>query len=257
MRTYEEYHNILTLWEMYDNKKRIARETGIPRRTVIDCIQKFGSVQGLENYRLGKVEIAGESSLLRELKKPEDPENLHSDYAYLLGMYLGDGCISKMNRVHRLRVALDKKYPGIIQSCVDALEILFPENKVGIVDCIGCVNVSLYHKHLPQIFPQDGDGKKHERDIILEDWQQHIVDGYPLEFFKGLYHSDGSRSRNVVKGKNYPRYFFANYSEEILKLFTDTTEKLGLRWTRTNRVNVAISRRADVAWLDERIGAKS
>jgi len=257
MRTYEEYHEILTLWEKEQNKKKISRITGINRATIRDCINKYGSVAGLEKYRQENVEIVGESSLVVELKKQDDPENLHQHYAYLFGLYLGDGCISKMNRVHRLRIALDMKYPDIIQSAVDVLETLFPDNQIGIVDCIGCVNVSLYHKYLPQIFPQDGDGKKHDRDIILEDWQQYIVDDYPLEFFRGLYHSDGSRSQNIVNGKNYPRYMFSNYSDDIRKLFTDTTEKLGLSWTTANARNVAISRREDVAWLDEHVGEKS
>ena len=35
-------------------------------------------------------------------------------YAYLLGLYLGDGCLSETRRgVYRLRITLDKKYPGI------------------------------------------------------------------------------------------------------------------------------------------------
>ncbi|MEM9952821.1 MAG: hypothetical protein AAF846_14530 [Chloroflexota bacterium] len=257
MRSYEEYLRILTLWEEYGNKKRIARETGIPRGTVTDCIKKFGSVQGLQDYRRENLEIVGQSSLVHELKKRQDPKKLHPHYAYLFGLYLGDGCISHMNRVHRLRIALDKKYPNIIQSCVDVTETLFPDNQVGIVDRDSYVMVSLYHKYLPQIFSQDGAGKKHERDIILENWQQRIVDAYPLEFFRGLYHSDGARSRNVVKGKNYPRYFFSNYSDDIRKLFADTVDKLNLSWTQTNSISIAISRREDVAWLDEHLGEKS
>ncbi|MEL6408532.1 MAG: LAGLIDADG family homing endonuclease [Chloroflexota bacterium] len=257
MRTYEEYHEILTLWEIHRNKKKIARITGIPRATVRDCIMKFGNVFGLEEQAKENARIKGISVLVKSLKQVDDPDNVHQNYAYLFGLYLGDGCISKMNRVHRLRIALDKKYPEIIESCVDVLETLFPDNQIGIVDCEGCVNVSLYHKHLPKIFPQDGDGKKHEREIKLEKWQQRIVDAHPLEFFRGLYHSDGSRSVNWVKGKNYPRYTFSNYSKEILKLFTDTAEKLGLHWTTANSRNVAISRRDDVAWLDEHIGEKA
>lgn len=99
--------------------------------------------------------------------------------------------------------------------------------------------------------------KKHNRPIILDPWQQQIIDLYPLEFFRGLYHSDGSRSRNVVKGKDYSRYFFCNNSDDIRKLFTSAAEKLGLHWTQTNEINVAISRREDVAWLDEQVGAKA
>lgn len=36
-------------------------------------------------------------------------------YCYLLGLYLGDGCISHSQRVWHLRITLDKKYPGIIE----------------------------------------------------------------------------------------------------------------------------------------------
>lgn len=257
MRSYDEYHEILTLWEKYANKKKIARITGIPRATVRDCINKFGTVAGLENYRFGNFEINGESSLLHYLKQSDDPQNIHESYAYLLGMYLGDGCISQMKRVHRLRITLDKQYTGIIQTCVEGLETLFPDNQIGIVDKVGCVDVSLYHKYLPQIFPQDGDGRKHNRDIILEEWQEQIVDQYPLEFLRGLYHSDGSRSQNIVKGRNYPRYTFSNVSDDIRGLFTATAEKLGLNWTTANKHNVAISRRDDVTSLDEHIGEKS
>jgi hypothetical protein len=176
MRTYEEYQRILTLWEIYGNKKKIALITRIPRRTVTDCIKKFGSVQGLEEYRMQNVEINGESSLVVTLKKRDAPENLHKAYSYLLGMYLGDGCISRMNRVYRIRIVLDKKYPVIIKKCMQAIETLLPDNQVGITQKIGCVEVNCYYKFWHQVFPQHGASKKHNRPIILEDWQQHIVD---------------------------------------------------------------------------------
>ncbi|MDQ7027020.1 MAG: hypothetical protein Q9P01_09515 [Anaerolineae bacterium] len=117
--------------------------------------------------------------------------------------------------------------------------------------------MNCYSQELPIIFPQHGAGRKHHRDITLEDWQQHIVNTFPLEFFRGLYHSDGSRSQNIVNGKNYPRYLFANWSDDIRKLFTETTEKLGLSWTTANWHNVAISKRKDVEWLDKHVGAKA
>ena len=36
------------------------------------------------------------------------------DYAELLALYLGDGHISEVGRVYRLRISLDAKYPSII-----------------------------------------------------------------------------------------------------------------------------------------------
>jgi len=41
---------------------------------------------------------------------------LPAEYAHLLGLYLGDGCISAGPRaVYKLRIVLDLKYPGIIE----------------------------------------------------------------------------------------------------------------------------------------------
>jgi hypothetical protein len=100
--------------------------------------------------------------------------------------------------------------------------------------------------------------------ICLEPWQQRIVDAHPLEFFRGLYHSDGSRFRNVVNGKDYPRYQFSNVSDDIIGLFCNTCDLLGLHWTKKSRpqhgkflIDVFISKRKDVEYLDRVIGPKS
>ncbi len=267
MRTYEEYEQILSLWATgYYNKSEISRITGVPRLTVRDCIARYGSVAALEAAAGRNIELHGESSLLIMLKDSQDTHQLHKAYAYLLGLYLGDGCLSKTPRVYRMRIALDAKYPGIIQACVDALKVLLPENEVGLVEHyhgegekhhLSYLEVSCYYKYFPQIFPQHGKGLKHNRKIELVEWQQRIVEAYPLEFFRGLYHSDGSRSQNIVKGKNYPRYFFTNMSEDIRQLFCETAQALGLQWKQTNALSVAISQRKDVEWLDEHIGAKA
>ena len=48
------------------------------------------------------------------------------DYSELLGLYLGDGCISDGPRTMRLRIALDLKYPKIISEGRALLERCFP-----------------------------------------------------------------------------------------------------------------------------------
>lgn len=256
MRTFDEYKTILELWEQGENKKAIARLIGIPRATVRDCIVRYGSVQGLEEDR-GRATRATPDEILRRLRDSQN-RPVQSAYAYLLGLYLGDGAISKTERVHRIRIALDKKYPNIINACVEAIETILPDNKVSVIDCPGYVHVSCYHKFWPQIFPQDGDGPKHKRKIALEDWQQAIVDAWPLEFLCGLYHSDGSRDNNIVNGKNYPRYAFRNFSVDILNMYAETCDKLGLSWTlASNGTSINTSKRKDVDYLDSVIGPKS
>jgi len=60
-----------------------------------------------------------------------DPEELPPSYPYLLGLYLGDGCISQHPRgVARIRIALDLNYPGIVTECERAIADLLPNNRV-------------------------------------------------------------------------------------------------------------------------------
>lgn len=122
MRTYEEYKKILELWERGFPKKRIAIITSIPRATVRDCIERYGDIEGLERER--------EYALIR-ITEAENAENneVHKTYAYLLGLYVGDGSIVKMRRVYRLRVSLDAKYLNIIECCVQALKNAFPREQ--------------------------------------------------------------------------------------------------------------------------------
>jgi hypothetical protein len=188
-------------------------------------------------------------------------------YAYLLGLYLGDGCISSHPRgVFKLRVSLDNKYPQIITGCRSAIEDLLPDKKLlsGTVACLGCTEVYSYWKHWPCVFPQHGRGPKHLRSIRLRGWQQDIVDAYPHLLLRGLIHSDGCRVMNTVHCRDnsasrtysYPRYMFTNNSEDIQRIFSDACERYGVSWRQMNWKTIAVSRRADVAKLDRIIGPK-
>lgn len=114
------------------------------------------------------------------------------------------------------------------------------------------------------LFPQHGAGPKHARPIVLEDWQQGVVDAHPWEFVRGLIHSDGCRVTNwtskVVGGERkrheYPRYFFTNKSDDIRRLYTDTLDALGVSWTYTRADTVSVARKASVCLMDAHVGAK-
>jgi len=268
MRDYDDYRKILELWELGFNKKQIERIAYIPRTTVRDCISRYSSLKGLEE----NAQRASRSTPYEVLGRIRNPENIHTQrvYAYILGIYLGDGNITKVRSVYRIRITLDARYPDIIKTCSEAIQTLLPENQIGIVkryyrERLSCVDVSCFYKFWPDLLPQHGIGSKHDREIRLEEWQQRIVDTYPLEFFRGLYHSDGSRFSNVVKGKDYPRYQFTNISDDIRRMFCETSDKLGLHWTlkhrrsqaRDHATDVFISKRKDVEYLDRVVGPKS
>ncbi|MET9905877.1 helix-turn-helix domain-containing protein [Streptomyces sp. NPDC006476] len=199
---------------------------------------------------------------------PHLPGN-QAAYAYLLGLYLGDGYISAHRRgVYYMRIVLDQAWPGVIDACERALSSVRPNNSVFRVKKQGCFAVASASKHWPCLFPQHGPGKKHERQIALEAWQQEIVDAYPWEFIRGLIHSDGCRITNwttrlvagVRKRYEYPRYFFTNKSDDIRRLFTDTLDKVGVEWTTLARdsdpFNVSVARKASVALMDAHVGPK-
>ena len=103
------------------------------------------------------------------------------DYAELLGLYLGDGHISAMPRVDRLRMSLDAAYPRIVADAKALLGRVFPDCSVGSMaaDRGATVVVWVYHRHLACLLPQHGPGKKHERAIRLETWQQAHVSAAP------------------------------------------------------------------------------
>lgn len=137
-------------------------------------------------------------------------------------------------------------------------------SRVALTPQIGCIEINSWWKHWIHLFPQHGPGPKWLRRIEMEPWQATLIESYPGQFIRGLIHSDGCRSLNVVVTRrpgrsytySYPRYHFTNASDDIRLLFTDSCDLLEIRWTQTNRRIVAVSRREDVTFLDTFIGPK-
>ncbi|WP_406470260.1 helix-turn-helix domain-containing protein [Streptomyces hirsutus] len=191
-------------------------------------------------------------------------------YAYLLGLYLGDGHIiqNRSMRTPSLSVVCTESWPGLMNACESAMRLVFPNNSVCRVRRKGCREIKVYSKHIWCLFPQHGPGKKHKRPIVLESWQRKLVDSHPWEFVRGLIHSDGCRMVNwatrMVRGERkryeYPRYFFANKSDDIRTLYTDTLDRLGVEWTHCTRggvpFNISVAKKASVALMDLHVGPK-
>jgi hypothetical protein len=182
-------------------------------------------------------------------------------YAYLLGLYLGDGWLAAMARgSYVLRISLDQRYPGIIASARDAVSAVNPNSVVRAWRRIGCYVVSSYWKHWPAVFPQHGAGPKHARPIVLTEWQRAVTTAEPHALVRGLIHSDGCRfiAAQRVGGKTYrySRYSFSNRSDDIKAIFCEHLNLLGIGWTQPNAFQIAIDRRPEVAKLDAFVGPK-
>jgi hypothetical protein len=261
MRTRAEVDRVLALRAEGLGARRIARLTGLPIGTVRDWLA------GKLPRRLIASEATVNSSCAQCGHEVHRFAELSGSYAYLLGIYLGDGCISPGPRgVYRLRVNLDLAYPQIVDECEAAVRDLVPHNRVyrllrrsGYVDrpAPSHVELSAYSKSWPCLFPQHGPGKKHQRSIELVEWQQDVLRRHPKPLLRGLIHSDGCRFINTGRGGwTCPRYVFNNKSEGILRIFCAICDELGLRYTFAPNT-VYVSRKADVARLDEFIGPKA
>jgi len=242
MRSQEDFLEVRRLIASGMNDCAISRTTGVPRTTVLDW----------------------RNSPPKRLFRPldcasHDYSTLPSqEYAYLLGLYLGDGCISRMGRVWRLRIALDSKYPGIIDTCRKAIDVVMPGQHAHVQEQkANCVVVGLYSKHWPCLFPQHGPGRKHLRPIILQPWQQAHVDAATEHFVRGLIHSDGCRVVANDRGVASIRYHFTNHSADIRNLFCAALDTLGIPWTQNSRYMIAVYRKAATARLDEFVGPKA
>jgi hypothetical protein len=245
MRSREEVDLVAHLIERGLNDAEVARLTGIPRRTV------FG-------WRRDQRRLESVSD-----KDPVPRDLPQREYAYLLGIYLGDGCISAGRRdVWRLRIVLDAAYPEIIEQCRRSLEAVGPPNRIGVYRRRDsrCVEVSMYWKGWPWLFPQHGPGLKHQREIRLAWRQQAIVDANHEAFLRGLLHSDGCRyvAHECKRGRHRwsVRYAFCNRSDDIKQLFCNSCDALGIRWTSTAK-QISVYRKDSVAILDRFVGPKS
>jgi hypothetical protein len=256
MRSVEEVRQVQKLIEEGLNDCAISRLTGIPRATV-------------RGWRGGKVPrtiagaIAGTSCT--QCGHPAHDFKLlpQREYAYLLGLYLGDGCIVRVGRVYRLSVVLDRRYPDIVAECRGAMEAVMASSKVRVnrkgQDQADYVNS--YSKAWPCLFPQHGPGRKHLRSIYLSTWQQSLVEIDPRPLLRGLIHSDGSYSVNTIRHPRktyvYPRYLFSNRSEDIKGIFCGACDALGIAWRTMNAQTISIAHRESVALMDEFVGPKT
>jgi hypothetical protein len=180
-----------------------------------------------------------------------------ADYAELLALYLGDGHIVRTGRSDRLRLFLDSRYERIVVEARELLRRCFPGRPVGSINGHGgtMTVLSVYCTHLSCVFPQHGPGKKHERPIVLEQWQRHLLEREPWPFLRGCIRSDGCVFINRTGRYSYLSYDFKNSSADILGLFTDACDLVGVRYRRYAR-HVRICRRESVALMLDHVGIK-
>ena len=260
MHSRETVTEALRLKETGLNDCEVARRTGVPRPTIREW-RRGNLPHSFQPKPVLYGRPRGPDSCSKCGGDAHRVNRLSTAYVYLLGLYLGDGTISKARRdVYKLRIFLDMKYPGIVAECEAAMCAVLPFNKASrLLKPSNCYEVYAYSKSWPCLFPQHGPGMKHTRTIALTDWQQELVKLAPRLLLRGLIQSDGCRFTNTRgRADNWtaPRHAFDNVSAEIRQIFCETCDLLGLRWTLARPHTIYVSRKADVARLDEFVGPK-
>lgn len=225
------------------NDCEIARRVGLPRTTVRDMRRPRRRERPL---------------CLRCGRPTRTVRFTPGEYAELLGLYLGDGCIVDAGRTPRLRVSLDARYATVVSEARQLVARCFPQNRVAIVRADGGATaiVSMYSSHLACLFPQHGRGPKHHRPVALESWQRELVDAAPWSFLRGLMHSDGCFFINRTAPYAYLSADFCNLSAHIRALFMAACDSVGVRYIETGK-RVRIYRRESIALLAAFVGVKT
>lgn len=268
MRTFEEYRKILYLFESGNNKATISKITNIPYWTIRDCIVRFKNLQTL-NQIINKQNY-DRLNFLERIKYPANKSDfvLRQAYAYILGIYLGDGCITlqdEKKKIYRLRITCDAKYPNIINQISDSLKLIMPANKIGFIKRyyqghLSCIDISCYSKLWSDIFSFYRVGRKHTYSIELENWHKEVIKSCTKDFWIGLYQSDGSRFYN--KQSKQIEYNFTQKSTDITNLFCWACDILnigyGAYWCPSRAAyTVSIVKSMDVANIEKFAKPKS
>ena len=121
------------------------------------------SIRAIRHWRYGTRRVPWAPGKQREPRCPRcDGRALDERaYAYLLGLYLGGGHITRSRRDgYALSLTCCDGWPGLIDAAKTAMAAVMPASSVYRVQRVGCTEVKSMSRHWPCLFPQHGPGRK-------------------------------------------------------------------------------------------------
>ena len=234
------------------NDCEVARRTGVPRTTDSRLAQsRFLPLQ------------------VREARSPDDHrhdfDRLPPSYAYLLGLYLGDGNITRQpaRRVPPPDHARSRLSDDHRRTAGEAMAEVMPSSRASVQlrRDGACVEVYSFSKHWPCLFPQHGPGRKHERRIALTDWQRAPLRPAPSSCFAGssTRTAAGRSTASGAPARHTPIRATPSPTTPPTSAGSSATylDALDIAWRPMGWRNISIARRDAVAKLDAFIGPKA
>jgi hypothetical protein len=267
MKEHDRYLEVMTLKAQNVRIVDIVRQTGLTRSCVNNWVNRGSRINERILNNNGVLTIIADPI---EYIKSLNPNNSETDsfrsYSFILGLYFGDGCISRTGRSKQLSIALDKKYPGLNEYVIYHMSQLFNKNPTIYDRSIdrgqkyksNCINIKYSNKNLGIIFPHEGVGKKYERSIRLEKWQLAILDH--VFMLKGLFFSDGCYYYDRANKKFM--YSFTNKSKDIVDILCNSLNEMKIRYNIRLKCKegvyiVTVKYQEDVSRLHILIGDKN
>jgi len=146
--------------------------------------------------------------------------------AYVIGLALGDGNLSKFPRTIRLRITCDDKYPNLMNRIEDALQQLLPENKVSrLKRPRNCTDISCYSSRWEELLGWTATGgSKIRQDIRVPQWVKNDTE-HIRYCLRGLFETDGS----VYMDRKYLMANFVSATRELAYDVIEMTILLGFK----------------------------
>lgn len=248
----EKYDNVMKLLSYGHSIAEVSRMTGVNRSSISNWKIRGERVSSpLDLSDPTKCITSMHSELTEEIKKA---------YSYILGLYLGDGCIYELDRTEKMTITLDKQYEVLNNYTVETLGKFFKKSPYIFDRSLhgrgNAIDVNICTSTLSLLFPQHGKGKKHNRDIILTDWQLDVID--PISIVKGLIMSDGSYY--IDRQSGIMKYSFSNKSVQLIGILAKYLSELGISfaiYTKLKKTELVVHKKLEVEKLHEMIGDKN
>ena len=156
-------------------------------------------------------------------------KRLNSDkelQAYIIGLALGDGNLSKIRETTRLRISCDTKYPLLLAKIYNSLQLLLPDNKVNIVKKQpGCSDVYIYSNLLESLLGWKAKGgPKFIQKVSVPSWIKEN-NNYKINCLRGLIETDGS----IYNDRGYTMMIFKSIIPNLSKDFYNMIVDLGFK----------------------------
>jgi len=237
----------------------VAREQCVGLRQQGDSLRLIAEKLGLSfsavRYHVRDIQV--ETSNLRgpHGRKPNvvrPPLVPSEDLAYLLGVFAGDGCLSRLPRTFKFSIACDNRYPDLIAKYAALLErltgcppIVQPRRESKATD------VMLHGVDLPTLFGIPC-GRKTESGFQSPAWVFEEPD-YLKPFVRGLIETDGGiyKRHRADKGRTWECIFVA-YNSQIMADFLQATSLVGYCFHQ-NGVRASLSNTKEVRRLVEEL----